>query len=61
MSLLPLPKEWIHARELLAPLGERAMLGDVPPQAEMLDAALGAYGFRLRDVQPLLSWMAPCD
>lgn len=61
MSALPLPKEWNSAREELAPLGERAMLGDVPTQGEMLDAALSAYGLRLREVEPLLSWMAPCD
>jgi hypothetical protein len=61
MSLLPIPKDWQRARELLAPTGERATLGDVPPQNELLDAALGAYGLELRDVQPLLSWMVPCD
>ena len=61
MSLLPIPKDWRRARDLLAPLGERAMLGDVPPQNELLDAALGAYALELRDVQPLLSWMVPCD
>jgi hypothetical protein len=61
MSLLPLPEDWNRARELLAPFGERAMLGDVPPQDEMMDAALSAYGLGLRDMEPLLSWMAPCD
>ena len=34
------------------------MLGDVPPQDEMLNAALSAYRLRLRDVEPLLSWAA---
>jgi hypothetical protein len=61
MSLLPLPRDWARACEQLAPLGERAMRGDVPPQNEMLEAALSAYEVRLRDVQPLLSWMSPCD
>ena len=61
MSVLPLPKDWNRAREQLAPLGERAMLGDVPPRDEMVRAALSAYGLCLRDVEPLLSWMAPCD
>jgi hypothetical protein len=61
MSLLPLPEDWNRARDLLAPLAERAMLGDVPPQDEMMDAALSAYGLGFRDVEPLLSWMAPCD
>jgi hypothetical protein len=61
MSLLPLPRDWNRARVRLAPLGERAMCGDVPPQDEMLDAALSAYELHLRDIQPLLSWMSPCD
>jgi hypothetical protein len=61
MSVLPLPKDWSRAREALAPLGKRAMLGDVPPQDEMVRAALSAYGLRLRDMEPLLSWMAVCD
>jgi hypothetical protein len=61
MSLLPLPRDWAHAREQLATLGERAILGDVPPQEELLNAALRAFGLQRRDVEPLLSWMLPCD
>ncbi|MDP9202414.1 MAG: SAM-dependent methyltransferase [Gemmatimonadota bacterium] len=61
MSFLPTPRDWNRAREQLAPLGERAMLGDVPAQDELLYAALSAYGLRPGDVQPLLSWMVPCD
>jgi hypothetical protein len=61
MSLLPVPNHWHRAREHLAPLGERAMVGDAPTQGEMLSAALGAYALDLRDVEPLLSWMLPCD
>ncbi len=61
MSLLPLPRDWKRAREQLAPLGERAMLGDVPQRDELLNAALSAYDLRLRDIQPLLSWMLPSD
>jgi hypothetical protein len=61
MSLLPVPRDWERARGLLAPLGERAMHGDVPPLDELLNAALTAYELRLKDIQPLLSWMLPCD
>lgn len=61
MSLLPLPKDWHRARGPLAALGERAILGDPPTHDEMLIAALTAYGLELRDVDPLLSWMVPCD
>ena len=61
MALLPVPNDWQSAREHLAPLGERAVLGDAPTQDEMLSAALSAYGLELQDVEPLLSWMVPCD
>jgi hypothetical protein len=61
MSLLPIPRDWNRAREQLAPLGERAMAGDVPPQDEMLSAALSAYGLPVSEIEPLLSWMVPCD
>jgi SAM-dependent methyltransferase len=61
VSLLPLPTEWEHARQQLAPLGARAMSGDVPDDAELLAAALEAYRLTLADVQPLLSWTLDCD
>jgi hypothetical protein len=61
MSLLPLPNDWQSAREQLAPLGARAMSGDVPSSVELLNAALNAYRLTLSHVQPLLSWTADCD
>lgn len=61
MSLLPIPVDWDRARSLLAPLGERAMHGDVPADDEILGAVLGAYELCLTDVQPLLSWTDECD
>ncbi len=61
MSLLPIPEDWNRARKTLVALGERGMAGDVPTREEMLNAALSAYGMRLEDIQPLLSWMVPCD
>ncbi len=61
MSLLPIPSDWIRARNLMAPLGERAMHGDIPTDDEILSAALDAYKLCLTDVQPLLSWTADCD
>jgi hypothetical protein len=61
MSLLPLPSEWGSARELLAPLGARAMSGDVPSDDELLAATLDAYGMTIADIQPLLSWTSDCD
>lgn len=61
VGLLPIPKAWVRAREKLAPVGERASSGDIPMQDELLTVALDAYGLRRLDVQPLLSWMLPCD
>jgi hypothetical protein len=61
MSLLPLPSEWGSARELLAPLGARAMSGDVPSEDELLAAALDAYDVTAADIEPLLSWTSDCD
>ncbi len=61
VSLLPLPNEWERARERLAPLGARAMSGDVPSDDELLAAALDAYRVTRVDIQPLLSWTSDCD
>ena len=61
VSLLPLPSEWERARERLAPLGARAMSGDVPSDDELLAAALDAYRVTRADIQPLLSWTSDCD
>jgi hypothetical protein len=61
LSLLPIPEEWNRARSLLAPLGERAMRGDIPSDDEILGAVLDAYRLDLSDVQPLLSWIVNRD
>jgi methylase of polypeptide subunit release factors len=56
VSLLPIPREWARARELLNPLGRRATEGDVPPDDEILHAVLEAYRLDVDDIEPLLSW-----
>jgi hypothetical protein len=61
VSLLPIPSDWDNARDLLAPLGERAMRGEIPTEAEILSGVLDAYQLNLADVQPLLSWTDACD
>ncbi len=61
LSLLPIPGDWNLARMLLAPLGERAMHGDIPADDEILSAVLDAYRLKPADVQPLLSWRVDCD
>ncbi|MEO7039663.1 MAG: DNA methyltransferase [Gemmatimonadaceae bacterium] len=58
MALLPLPRDWSSAREILAPLAIRAMDGDVPDACELLDAATRAYRLRAADVAPLIGWAA---
>ena len=56
VSLLPLPRDWRCARELLAPLAQRALDGDVPTACELLEAATRAYRLRAADIAPLLAW-----
>jgi hypothetical protein len=56
VSLLPLPRDWTRARELLAPLCERALLGTLPSGDELLAAACRAYRVRVADVAPLIAW-----
>jgi hypothetical protein len=56
VSLLPLPRPWDRARRELIPIGERALAGSPPSDAELLDAAVRAYGLRLSAVNTLLDW-----
>jgi N-6 DNA Methylase len=56
MSLLPLPTDWRQAVARLAPLGERAMDGDIPSDAALLDAAIEAYAVDREEIEPLLLW-----
>jgi hypothetical protein len=56
VALLPLPRDWPCARQLLAPLAQRALDGDVPDACELLETATRAYRLRARDVAPLIAW-----
>jgi hypothetical protein len=56
VSLLPLPRPWDGARRHLIGVGERALLGQPPSDAELLEAAVVAYGLRLSTVNALLDW-----
>jgi hypothetical protein len=56
LSLLPLPRQWDRARRELIPLGDRALIGSAPSDAEILDATVRAYGLRLSVVNALLDW-----
>jgi hypothetical protein len=56
MSLLPIPTDWARAREVLAPIAERAVLGNAPTTDELLVAACHAYRLRRQDLAPLVAW-----
>ena len=57
MARLPVPDDWARARDILASLGERGMLGDPPGRAELTGAVLDAFRIRQRTIAPLLEWM----
>jgi hypothetical protein len=56
MSMLPLPRDWHGARDVLAPLALRALAGAAPGDPELLEAACRAYRVRPADVAPLVAW-----
>ena len=56
VSLLPLPGPWDRARQHLIRVGERALLGQAPSDAELLEATALAYGLRVSAVNALLDW-----
>ena len=56
VSLLPLPRDWAHSRVALARVAERALLGDIPGDDELIRLGCEAYGVAVLDVAPLLRW-----
>jgi adenine-specific DNA-methyltransferase len=58
LSLLPIPKDWERARNVLAPLGERARHGTCPSESALFDASLEAYALERRRVAPLVAWLS---
>ena len=56
LSVFPLPTPWMRIRSDLAQIAERAMRGDPPCDADLLEAVLGAYGLRRGTVSALLDW-----
>jgi hypothetical protein len=56
ISLLPVPTDWPRARDILAPIAERAVLGTPPDDIELLDAVCRAYRLKHAHVAPLLAW-----
>jgi methylase of polypeptide subunit release factors len=56
VALLPIPRDWEHARTLLAPVGMRAASGEQVDE-ELLFVVARAYRMRPADLEPLLAWM----
>jgi hypothetical protein len=56
VARMPVPRDWARAREILAPIGARAVRGDTPAEPELLDVACQAFGMSTRGVRPLLEW-----
>jgi hypothetical protein len=58
MALLPLPREWDRAREILAPVAAEIIRAQEPSRFRdpLLAAVLDAFGLLHSDVAPLLAW-----
>jgi hypothetical protein len=56
VSLLPIPREWNRARDILAPLAARAIEGDPPSAHELIDVTCKAYRLKRESLAPLLAW-----
>lgn len=56
VSLMPLPRDWKRATEVMAPLAEEALAGRIPCQRELLTAAVAAYRLRSVNVEALVTW-----
>jgi hypothetical protein len=61
MALLPVPRDWSRARELMAPVAARLMAEPDSARTagvELLEQCLRAFGLRHGEVAPLLTWFA---
>jgi hypothetical protein len=58
MARLPVPDDWARARDILAPLGQRALRRGPPGRAELMSAVLEAFRMRHRTVAPLVEWVS---
>ena len=59
MSLLPVPKDWQRARDVLAPLAVRGRDTSPPSEGDLFDASLEAFRLEREDIEPLVEWMLP--
>ncbi|HUQ84118.1 MAG TPA: N-6 DNA methylase [Gemmatimonadaceae bacterium] len=56
LALLPLPARWDRVRDQLADVGQRALAGEPPGDADLHDIVTRAYGLRPPAVAALLDW-----
>lgn len=56
VARLPIPADWVRAREILAPLGLRGVAGDTVGSDELLDATVSAYRVRPALARSLVEW-----
>ena len=58
LSLLPIPRDWSHARAALADASRCAHAGAPPSDARLFEIACAAYGATSDCVAPLVAWCA---
>lgn len=58
LAALPLPPDWVRARDLLLPLARAATSGAPPSPAVLDDAVLTAFDVTPAAVAPLMQWAA---
>ncbi|MGH7622696.1 MAG: hypothetical protein ACREMU_10190, partial [Gemmatimonadaceae bacterium] len=56
VSLLPVPRDWVRARDTLAPLGARAALHGGVSDLALLEAAAHAYEVDQANIASLVAW-----
>ena len=56
MGILPLPRDWLRAREILVPIGVAAVEGRQPSAEQLNSAVLDAYRLQACDTEALLEW-----
>ena len=56
VARLPIPRDWARAREILAPIGERATRGERVAPSELFEAAVRAFRLRQSQLVELLTW-----
>ena len=59
VAALPVPRDWLRARTLLAPIGQRLARHELVATTELEHAVADAYDVPLRQLTPLLEWYTP--